>query len=137
MTATTEGTVAVIIPAGVTSPGNTASATLSKVCYPPTGAGHIWVGHGYSGSRLGTYTDPFDLMADGLDWLKAGGTLHVFSGSNPETIRITPAAAGPVVRRHGEGRLPQPGVPRRKGPEPRKKSKLYESHRGWWPCNNP
>lgn len=89
VTATTEGTVAVIIPAGVTSPGNTASATLSKVCYPPTGAGHIWVGHGYSGSRLGTYTDPFDLMADGLDWLKDGGTLHVFSGSNPETIRIT------------------------------------------------
>lgn len=89
VTATAEGNVAVTIPAGVTSPGNSASATLNVVCYPPTGAGHIWVGHGYPGARLGTQADPFDLMSDAIPWLRSGGTLHVLSGSNAEHPRIT------------------------------------------------
>lgn len=88
VTATTEGTVTLIIPAGMTSPSNASSSTISRVCYPATGANDIWVGLGYPGARLGTYTDPFDVMADGVTWIKSGGTMHVFSGANPETIRI-------------------------------------------------
>ncbi|MEN6624610.1 MAG: LamG-like jellyroll fold domain-containing protein [Candidatus Sumerlaeia bacterium] len=87
------GVVTVDVPAGVcandSSVPNTAATRLSRVYYPPAGADEIWVGHGYPGARLGTYGDPFDWMADGLAWVKSGGIIHVLTGSNPETIRIT------------------------------------------------
>lgn len=93
VTPTASGVVTVNVPAGVCANGsalsNLASNTISRVYYPAAGANDIWVGHGYPGARVGTYADPFDVMADGTRWLKSGGTLHVFGGANPEAIRIT------------------------------------------------
>ncbi|MEN6627165.1 MAG: fibronectin type III domain-containing protein [Candidatus Sumerlaeia bacterium] len=77
----------VTIPAGVAS-GNLASSTISRVCYPPTGADVIWVGHGYASTHYGTYAYPFDTMLDGLSWLRSGGTINILTGANPEAIRI-------------------------------------------------
>ncbi|MCE5228592.1 Ig-like domain-containing protein [bacterium] len=92
VTPSASGVVTVNIAAGVCTNGTTtnlAATQLSRVFYPAAGADDIWIGHGYPGARLGTITDPFDLIADGIPWLKTNGTMHILSGTNPETIRLT------------------------------------------------
>ncbi len=64
--------------------------------------GDTWVKFDHTGTENGTFEYPYNTMAEGLDAVPHGGTLHIFSGSTPETPVVTKrmrieAYGGPVT----------------------------------------
>lgn len=50
--------------------------------------GEIWVDFAYNGSELGSFSNPFDTLAEGLIAIPYGGTLNIKAGSTPEAVTI-------------------------------------------------
>jgi len=64
--------------------------------------GETWVKFDHIGAESGTFASPYNTMAEGISAVPHGGTLHIFSGSSPETPTISKrvrieAYGGPVT----------------------------------------
>jgi subtilisin family serine protease len=50
-----------------------------------------WVQFGYSGTELGTVTEPFNSLSEAINAAPTGGLVNIQTGSTSETITITKA----------------------------------------------
>lgn len=50
-----------------------------------------WVDFDFIGDEMGTETNPFDTLAEGLGFVMAGGTVNIRPGTSPETLTIDTA----------------------------------------------
>lgn len=63
---------------------------LSGLAFDGT-ATTAWVDFGFIGDEIGTETNPFDALAEGLGFVMAGGTVNIRPGTSPETLTIDTA----------------------------------------------
>ena len=49
----------------------------------------VWVDPNYTGTEMGTVTQPYKTLAEGIDFVPLGGTVKVNPGTSDEALRIT------------------------------------------------
>ncbi len=52
-------------------------------------AADVWVDFNFTGSQSGTFDNPYNTMAAGVNATPYGGTLHLKQGTSAESLTIT------------------------------------------------
>ncbi len=74
--------------------GDSITDPKSNIVTPRVNIGRavgVWVQFNYAGVELGTFPQPFNTLAEGVNAVNAGGIVAVKAGSTSETITITKA----------------------------------------------
>jgi hypothetical protein len=64
--------------------------------YTPWGDPEVWIDFAFGGTELGTYTNPYDTLDEGLTFVSVGGTIKIKSDSSITTTSWTGLITYPV-----------------------------------------
>ena len=71
------------------TPTSTSTPTVTPTPTPTVDPSLIWVDFDYSGTEIGTATEPFNTLAEGVAAVTPGGTIRIKTGVTGEVIDIT------------------------------------------------